>query len=91
MGSVIGLAWDGTGYGIDRTAWGGELLLAGLADFHRLATFRPIQLAGGDVAIREVWRIALALLDDAFEGDPPLAWLPLFDDISASKIGWRGA
>jgi hydrogenase maturation protein HypF len=85
-GPVIGLAWDGTGYGTDGTAWGGELLVATLADFRRLATFRPIRLAGGDRAIREVWRIALALLDDAFDGDPPLAYLPLFQSIDAKSI-----
>ena len=86
-GPVIGLAWDGTGYGTDGTAWGGELLVADLAGFRRLATFRPLPLAGGDRAIREVWRIALALLDDAFDGDPPLGRLPLFEHIAATHIG----
>jgi hydrogenase maturation protein HypF len=85
-GPVIGLAWDGTGYGTDGTAWGGELLVAGFADFRRLATFRPIRLAGGDRAIREVWRIALALLDDAFDGDPPLDSLPMFTRLDPSHI-----
>lgn len=77
-GPVLGVAYDGTGYGPDGTAWGGELLLADYAGFERLATFRPIPLAGGDLAIRQVWRLALALLDDAFDGDPPLARLALF-------------
>jgi hydrogenase maturation protein HypF len=85
-GPVIGLAWDGTGYGTDGTAWGGELLVATFADFRRLATFRPIRLAGGDRAIRQVWRIALALLDDAFAGDPPLDRLPLFARLDPSHI-----
>ena len=80
-GPVLGVAYDGTGYGTDGTAWGGELLLADYAGFERLATFRPIPLAGGDVAIRQVWRLALALLDDAFDGDPPLDRLPLFGAI----------
>ena len=84
-GPVIGLAWDGTGYGTDGTAWGGELLVADLASFRRLATFRPIRLAGGDLAIHEVWRIALALLDDAFDGDPPLR-LSLFEHINSMRI-----
>src|SRR5262249_3488088 len=83
---VIGLAWDGTGYGTDGTAWGGELLLADLADFRRLATFRPIPLPGGDRAIREVWRIALALLDDAFAGAAPLRELALFDGVDTMRI-----
>lgn len=75
---VLGFAWDGTGYGSDGTAWGGELLHADYRGFERLATFRPIPLAGGDVAIRQVWRIALALLDDAFDGEPPIERLELF-------------
>lgn len=76
-GPVLGLAFDGTGYGTDGTAWGGELLIADFAGYERIATFRPIPLAGGDLAIREVWRLALAVLDDAFAGDPPLE-MPLF-------------
>ena len=65
-GPVFGLAWDGTGLGTDGTAWGGELLLARYDRFERLATLRAIPLAGGDTAIREVWRLAVAVLDDAF-------------------------
>ncbi len=85
-GPVIGLAWDGTGYGPDGTAWGGELLVADRVGFRRLATFRPLPLAGGDRAIVEVWRIALALLDDAFGGDPPLERLRLFDAVDPVRI-----
>ncbi len=77
-GPVLGVAYDGTGLGPDGAAWGGELLFADYGGFERLATFRPIPLAGGDLAIRQVWRLALALLDDAFDGDPPLERLPLF-------------
>ncbi len=86
QGPVIGLAWDGTGYGTDGSAWGGELLVATLGEFRRLATFRPIPLAGGDLAIREIWRIALALLDDAFDGDPPLRRLALFRDLDEARL-----
>jgi len=75
---VIGVAYDGTGYGLDGTSWGGEVMIAGYTNFRRVATFRPIPLAGGDQAIKQVWRIALALLDDAFDGEPPLALIPLF-------------
>ncbi|HUP62851.1 MAG TPA: carbamoyltransferase HypF [Thermoanaerobaculia bacterium] len=77
-GTAIGVAYDGTGYGTDGTSWGGEILIASFTGFERFATFRPIALAGGDQAIRQVWRIALALLDDAFDGTPPLHALPLF-------------
>ncbi len=85
-GPVLGLAWDGTGYGTDGTVWGGELLLVDGARFERLGTLRPIRLAGGDEAVRQVWRIALAALDDAFEGAPPLERLRLFDRIPDRDI-----
>ncbi|HEU4383682.1 MAG TPA: carbamoyltransferase HypF [Anaeromyxobacteraceae bacterium] len=85
-GPVLGLAWDGTGYGPDGAAWGGELLLADARGFERLATFRPVALAGGELAIREPWRVALAALDDAFAGDPPLSRLALFRDVPAERV-----
>lgn len=70
-GPALGLAWDGTGYGPDGAAWGGELLLADAGGFERLATFRPLRLPGGEAAIREVWRVAVSLLEDACEGEAP--------------------
>jgi hydrogenase maturation protein HypF len=85
-GPVIGVAYDGTGLGTDGTAWGGEILLASYDRFQRLATFRPIALAGGDAAIRQPWRIALALLDDAFGGDAPIEALGLFQEIARSDV-----
>ena len=85
-GPVLGLAWDGTGYGTDGTAWGGELLLVRDGSFERLATLRPLRLAGSDEAIRQVWRIALAALDDAFEGAPPLDRLRLFESVPARDV-----
>jgi hydrogenase maturation protein HypF len=87
QGPVIGIAFDGTGLGTDGTAWGGEILLADFAQFQRLVSLRPLLLPGGDLAIRQVWRLALALLDDAFDGDPPLQALDLFKNISAVEIG----
>ena len=77
-GPVLGLVWDGTGLGHDGSSWGGELLSGGLAAARRVATFRPLRLAGGDRAVREPWRVALAALDDAFAGDPPWDALALF-------------
>jgi hydrogenase maturation protein HypF len=85
-GPVLGLAWDGTGYGTDGTAWGGELLLVREGAFERLATLRPLPLPGSDEAIRQVWRIALAALDDAFGGAPPLERLRLFDAVPARDV-----
>ncbi|HVP66274.1 MAG TPA: carbamoyltransferase HypF [Anaeromyxobacteraceae bacterium] len=76
-GPVIALAWDGVGLGTDGTPWGGELLVARYERFERIGTLRPIALAGGDRAVREPWRLALAVLDDAFGGDPPLGAFPV--------------
>jgi hydrogenase maturation protein HypF len=70
-GQVLGVAWDGTGHGTDGEAWGGEFLLASATGFERLMTFRPLPLAGGDLAVREIWRIALAALLDAFGSNVP--------------------
>ena len=60
-GDVIGVAFDGTGYGTDGKIWGGEFLVARYAGFERYAHFRYFPLAGGDAAVREPWRAALAL------------------------------
>lgn len=64
-GSVIGVAFDGTGYGTDAAIWGGEFLIAEYADFYRAAHLRYVGLPGGDAAIREPWRAAVAHLVDA--------------------------
>jgi len=70
-GPAIGIAYDGTGFGTDGTMWGGEIMLVEPASFARLATFRALPLAGGDRAVRDPWRVAIALLLDAFGGEPP--------------------
>ena len=61
-GPVLGLAWDGTGYGPDGTIWGGEALLCRGADYHRAAYLRTFPLLGGDWAARQPRRAALGLL-----------------------------
>ena len=61
-GSVLGISWDGTGYGPDGTVWGGEFLLTGKAGFTRVATFRKFRLPGGAAAVREPRRSALGVL-----------------------------
>jgi hydrogenase maturation protein HypF len=89
-GPVLGVAYDGTGYGTDGTAWGGEILRVEGAAYERLGTFRPIPLPGGETAIREIWRIALALLSDAYPGGPPLSRLPLFAGIDPRHLDVMG-
>jgi hydrogenase maturation protein HypF len=60
--TVIGIAYDGTGYGTDGTIWGGEVLLADWAGFERVAHLRPVPMPGGAAAIRRPARMAFGLL-----------------------------
>lgn len=64
-GDCFGIIWDGTGLGTDGTIWGGEFLIGNYETFTRAGSIRPAALPGGDQAIKEIGRIALALLEDA--------------------------
>ena len=61
-GPLMGVAWDGSGYGLDGTVWGGEFFHVTSESIHRVACWRPFPLPGGDAAINEPRRSALGLL-----------------------------
>jgi hydrogenase maturation protein HypF len=70
-GPVIGVAFDGTGYGPDGTIWGGEFLIADLAGFSRAGFLAPVPLPGSAAAIRQPWRMAAVYLAAAYPSGPP--------------------
>jgi len=85
-GPVLGLAFDGTGYGTDGKIWGGEILLVEGACFSRLAHIDYVPLPGNDAAIKESWRMALSYLFHAYDEDLWQLDLPLFQQLEKSKI-----
>ena len=59
---VIGVSFDGTGYGTDETIWGGEILLADYQNFIRFGSITPFLQIGGDASAKEGWRIAVSMI-----------------------------
>ena len=77
---VLGVAFDGYGYGQDGGAWGGEFLLSDYSSYTRLAHLKPVPLPGGDRAAREPWRMALAYLREAYGEKVPA--LPCLEKVN---------
>lgn len=65
-GSALGVSWDGTGYGLDGTIWGGEFFHFDGSSFQHIAQFRKFPLPGGDLAIKEPKRSAIGLLHELY-------------------------
>lgn len=82
---VIGLSFDGTGYGPDGTVWGGEFLVADFETFERLAHFATVELPGGEAAINEPWRMAVSYLRAAFGTDLAGRGIPVIERIGSDK------
>jgi len=87
-GEVLGVAWDGTGYGPDGTLWGGEFLLASQDRCERFASLRPFPLPGGERAIREPRYAALGLLHAAGIAveDTPLAGAFSSEELDVARL-----
>ncbi|MDQ6750354.1 MAG: carbamoyltransferase HypF [Actinomycetota bacterium] len=86
-GPAVGAIYDGTGYGLDGTVWGGELLVGGLDGFERAGSLRPVRLPGGDRAVREPWRMACAWLADALGEELPARPAALAEAVD--ELRWR--
>ncbi|MCX6348212.1 MAG: hypothetical protein NTV79_01740 [Candidatus Aureabacteria bacterium] len=68
-GPVVGLAWDGTGYGEDGTIWGGEVLIADRAGYRREGHLAGVPMPGGEKAVEEPWRMAVSYLHHFYGRD----------------------
>ncbi len=66
---IIGIAFDGNGYGSDGNLWGGEFLICDMEGFERFAHFKYIPLPGGEMAIKECWRCALSYLKNSIDNN----------------------
>ena len=83
---VIGLSFDGTGYGLDGSIWGGEVLLARYDGFERLANLAPVPMPGGAAAIKEPWRMAISYLYNTYGMDLLNHKLAFLDGLSSNQI-----
>jgi hydrogenase maturation protein HypF len=86
-GPALGVTWDGTGYGLDGTVWGGEFLWGDASSFERVAHLRTFRLPGGDAAVKEPRRTALGVLWEHF-GPEALEWKDLVP-VAAFSSGER--
>jgi len=85
-GTVIGLSFDGTGYGTDNAVWGGEVLIADTGKFSRAAHFSYVPMPGSAAAIKEPWRMAVSYLYDALDEGFWDLDLPLLKTVDTQKI-----
>ena len=84
-GKVIGVAFDGTGYGDDGRIWGGEFFVGDYSGFERQAHFEYVPLPGGEIGIREPWRMALSYLVQTY-GEDKIPNMPFLNHIEMDKI-----
>lgn len=85
---VIGLCFDGTGLGNDGNIWGSEFFVCDLLDYERKFHFEYLPLPGGDLAVKEPWRIAVSWLYKVFGTEFLQFDLPFLKTVSEEKIDW---
>jgi hydrogenase maturation protein HypF len=85
---IIGIALDGTGFGMDGTVWGGEILIADYTDFDRAGQLSKIMMPGGNSAAKEPWRMALSALYHTLHLTEPsnIRGLQLFENIDEESL-----
>ena len=84
---LIGIAADGSGYGPDGTVWGGEILVADMRQFERVAHLAVVPLPGGEQAVRQPWRMAAVYLRQAYGDDFLNLAIPFVEQLDRSR--WR--
>jgi hydrogenase maturation protein HypF len=84
-GDVIGVALDGTGFGLDGTIWGGEFIKTNLREFMRLAHLKYVPMPGSSMAIKEPWRMAMVYLSEAFGNEATKLRIDLMRRIDFQK------
>jgi len=85
-GPVIGLSFDGTGFGMDGAIWGGELLIVEEHGFERAGHLRYVPMPGSTAAIKEPWRMAISYLQDSYGKDFHHLNLPVLKEIESEKL-----
>ena len=85
-GTVLGLSFDGTGYGTDGTVWGGEILIVREHDFERAGHLAYVPMPGSTAAIKEPWRMAVSYLQGAYGNDFRNLNLPAMAAIENEKL-----
>ncbi len=85
-GPVIGLAFDGTGYGTDGAIWGGEILIAAEDNFERCGHLAYVPMPGGTAAIQAPWRMAVSYLRNAYGKGFQELGLPVLKEIEIDKL-----
>jgi len=84
---VLGVSWDGTGYGSDGTIWGGEFITPNGFAFKRAGHFKTFRLPGGEAAIHDVWKIGFSLLYDVYGNEVfKLKNIPLLENKDVRTI-----